>query len=103
MTLSEFVLSMCDREEEHARANWDSFSGHRLIFEQGVQDTTTHRLHQVEAKRKIVAQYLEAVEEVGEGLDIRLNDDAGIGLQIALRYLAAVYSGEADYREEWKL
>ena len=62
-------------------------------------------LREVEAKRKILAEYTRVVElrkSYPEGYDP--NDYHGLyesGLEEAVTHLAVVYSDHPDYREDW--
>lgn len=60
-------------------------------------------LREIEAKRQIIAQYVnwdESTARAGLGADMR---DVGVteGLEIALRLLTSAYSDRPGYKQEW--
>ena len=96
MTLTEFMTARLDEDEARLKR------GQPVPW---TTDMTKRAYREVEAKRKILAEYTRVVElrkSYPEGYDP--NDYHGLdesGLEEAVTHLAVVYSDHPDYREDW--
>jgi hypothetical protein len=107
MTLTGFLAARLDEDETNARRfilattvppDYDGLSRHGMLF---LSDLMQGRvLREVEAKRKILARYAEALSwsyPPGDGDEATLET-----LAFAVRCLAAAYSDHPDYDPEWR-
>ncbi|WP_158715739.1 MULTISPECIES: DUF6221 family protein [Streptomyces] len=86
-----------DRAEECASANWSGIAEHI------VRHDPARVLREVEAKRRLLTDYVENAAD----LDTQHAPDMDYvgradGLETALQHLATAYADHPDYRDNWR-
>jgi hypothetical protein len=108
VTLTDFLLARIAEDEDAARAADAPYFLYDLDGKGADQFAHIARhdpprvLAECEAKRRIV----EACGDIWEPNDHRWMSDTDAdyhaGLEVAARFLAAIYADHPDYRQEWK-
>jgi hypothetical protein len=91
VTLTEFLTARMDEDEALGRG-WT---------EHGIGSFGPRVLREVEAKRAIVAAYVDSETCLNRGYT-ELTRGSQLARLSVCRHLAAVYSDHPDYRDEWR-
>ena len=104
--LAGFLLARIEEDEASARRvqvpippDRDPITGEWKTVPGAHKPGDRRLLAECEAKRAIVKQYRELLEQ-----EQRFHEDMGGGeLALALQHLAAVYASHEQFREEWRV
>ncbi|MDA8370285.1 DUF6221 family protein [Saccharomonospora sp.] len=100
MALPEFLRARLDEDREQAldRRHEPLRYGVDQVTERTLSDRA---LHEAEAKRILVDEYVDFLSLTGDPIDDRTQQR--LTLRYALEVLAGVYAGRKDYQDSWAI